>query len=691
MLKLGERTINQSLNILSCLLLMLSGVASAAEITPPTVTQPLQKAVLKPASTLTVSWSTPAQGLEEEIATSFDLFVRDGVSKEIVWRERALTRETSCNVNGDCSIVLPVALPESKSHYLRIRAKSGEGYSAWSALRYFSVLNADRQSPAQPLVVLPEHNGLIDLAAPIEVSWQLAGTSDPLRDPTAYDFLVYDRLSRSIVSRQFNVSGIGCDVSRRCTYQLPNQLPEAKNHFVRVRARNLAGVSVWTPVRRFSVINSDRVVPSTPVITLPIQWQTFDKNQALNFRWTAVEGLSGLGAPSEFDVFVYDTVTQTFLWRSRHLAADVHCDEVGACNVDIPVALPVSEGYVFRVKAKNVVGQSSWSRSTRFSVYQPQALVFSGSCTAAVDASVVYSDSISHLVSGGEGPYTFDLHTSPSRGSVDLDYNSGSFVYYPSDSGRGYMDSFDVRVRDQNGQEATADVSFVFGTRRIMPVGDSITFGVLNYNNTTGDFPLSVDAVGYRQHLKVLLQAGGYATEFVGPRSSGASAGLSDSRHAGYPGWTSVHIANGRPGYSASGHLTHWLDDHAADVLLIHAGTNDHSTNTYGVGQILAKADAWGANNNLPLISMTATLVDQRRDYWNRNHLDIYNASVLWEVAAVSSARLVDMFPELDWRGDLTTYPTDITGLHPNAGGYLKMAEKWYHSLVEEGVVSKCP
>ena len=40
---------------------------------------------------------------------------------------------------------------------------------------------------------------------------------------------------------------------------------------------------------------------------------------------------------------------------------------------------------------------------------------------------------------------------------------------------------------------------------------------------------------------------------------------------------------------------------------------------------------------------------------------------------------------------DLTPPAQDVSGLHPNASGYPKMAQVWYDTLVQEGLISRCP
>ena len=111
---------------------------------------------------------------------------------------------------------------------------------------------------------------------------------------------------------------------------------------------------------------------------------------------------------------------------------------------------------------------------------------------------------------------------------------------------------------------------------RIMPLGDSITFGVGDESNG-----------GYRGYLYQRLTSCGYAVDFVGSQTSGS---IPDPNHEGYPGWKAHEIRD---------NVYSWLRANPADIVLLHIGTNDisHGEYTPGVtaeiGQILDNIDAY--------------------------------------------------------------------------------------------------
>jgi lysophospholipase L1-like esterase len=92
---------------------------------------------------------------------------------------------------------------------------------------------------------------------------------------------------------------------------------------------------------------------------------------------------------------------------------------------------------------------------------------------------------------------------------------------------------------------------------RIMPLGDSITYGVGSPSSSS-----------YRAALwnRLAVQAG-YAVDFVGSQRSGA---LPDQDNEGHSGWRIDEIAANIDG---------WLATSQPDVVLLHIGTNDMNQN----------------------------------------------------------------------------------------------------------------
>jgi len=303
-----------------------------------------------------------------------------------------------------------------------------------------------------------------------------------------------------------------------------------------------------------------------------------------------------------------------------------------------------------------------------------------------------YTGQLASLVKDSDSSsFNYTLASNASTGSVDIDLSSGRYSYTPHTSSRGYSDYFVYQVDDLDGGTATGVVSLIYGASRLMPLGDSITFGVEGYTGATGDLPVVNHAVGYRKILRDKLVAAGYMVDFVGPARAGWDAGLSDADHAGFPGWRASELAYGRSSSSYLGNIDSWLNANPVDAVLIHAGTNDRTSNAGVLTPLLNKVQQWQDNHHAVEMYI-ASIVDQRRDGGNaRTHLDAFNAGVEALVSAYNNATYVDQYGALDWQTDLSSYSVDSVGLHPNKNGYLKMANRWYASILQSGLLSKCP
>ncbi len=187
---------------------------------------------------------------------------------------------------------------------------------------------------------------------------------------------------------------------------------------------------------------------------------------------------------------------------------------------------------------------------------------------------------------------------------------------------------------------------------KIMPLGDSITFGTPERSYG-----------GYRHALGTLLANDGYIVDFVGSQQSGNKV-IPDPDNEGHSGWTIGQI---KSGVDANG----WLETYQPDIILLHIGTNDiHRGNAASApGNLSALLD-----DILARLPQTRVIVAQIIPFrWGPPDPDhqSYNAAIPGIV--VSKGPRVSM---VDMRNILSK--SDYAdGLHPNAGGYDKMARAW--------------
>ncbi|MGW0801402.1 ricin-type beta-trefoil lectin domain protein [Nonomuraea sp. NPDC002799] len=190
------------------------------------------------------------------------------------------------------------------------------------------------------------------------------------------------------------------------------------------------------------------------------------------------------------------------------------------------------------------------------------------------------------------------------------------------------------------------------GGVRVMPLGDSITDG------------LTVPG-GYRINLWQKLVADGYTVDFAGSMFNGP-AGLGDHDHEGHSGWRIDQI---------DANIVNWLRTYTPRTVLLHIGTNDMFQNPGGaparLGTLLDRITGTAPDTEV----FVATIIPlSGADAAVRT----FNAAIPSLVQSRANAgrhvHLVNMYSALT-TADLAD------GVHPNAGGYAKMATVWYNAL----------
>jgi lysophospholipase L1-like esterase len=192
---------------------------------------------------------------------------------------------------------------------------------------------------------------------------------------------------------------------------------------------------------------------------------------------------------------------------------------------------------------------------------------------------------------------------------------------------------------------------------KIMPLGDSITWG--DGSSTTSS---------YRADLWQRLVVGaGLAVDFVG---SGRSGVLPDPDNEGHSGWRIDQITSSIDG---------WLAASQPDVILLHIGTNDMVQNfdianaPARLGQLLDRIRA-----DQPAATVIVAAIIPSTDATVNSRVNAFNAMVPGVVAQRADARFADL--------NATIGAADMAdSLHPNDGGYAKMASLWYSAL--EGIL----
>ncbi|MFH0806184.1 MAG: Ig-like domain-containing protein [Candidatus Brennerbacteria bacterium] len=237
-------------------------------------------------------------------------------------------------------------------------------------------------------------------------------------------------------------------------------------------------------------------------------------------------------------------------------------------------------------------------------------------------------------------------------------------------------------ARDAAGNNVTAAAvtvtvanTFFVSTRKVMPLGDSITLG-----NWQG---------GYRAQLYNLLANGGYGNNFVFAgrnTANGNDANLGfvwPSTHKNHEGYGSATIDNAGSTYIWNQNIGNALAANPPDIILLMLGTNDVFSTVRTASQIRANMSSfldqiWTVNQNIKIV-----LSNIPYETANAALLTIIQqTNALWP-GLVSEKQQLGRYITLVDNYSALTLPSDFEdGVHPSVTGYLKMANAWYPAVV---------
>jgi lysophospholipase L1-like esterase len=189
---------------------------------------------------------------------------------------------------------------------------------------------------------------------------------------------------------------------------------------------------------------------------------------------------------------------------------------------------------------------------------------------------------------------------------------------------------------------------------RIMPLGDSITYGVGSLTHSS-----------YRIDLAKRLAESGLTVDYVGSQQSGIGA---DRDNEGHPGWSISEI---------TAQVGGWLRTYQPDVVLLHIGTNDMNQNL-DVAQAPARLAVLinQIRLNRPYAEIFVQELVGARSAVVQGRIDAYNAAIPGVVAALGPrVHAVDQSMD-DWR-------MLSDRLHPNDNGYATMSANLYQALAK--------
>ncbi len=292
------------------------------------------------------------------------------------------------------------------------------------------------------------------------------------------------------------------------------------------------------------------------------------------------------------------------------------------------------------------------------------------------------------------GTYTISLQPNQVANTSNHFVISGSLgnfdVNVPSPSPVLGMASYASATRGVlvNLEKGLSFISKFNGPLKVMPMGDSITYGVVAHPN-------NITSGGYRTFLWNEFQELGLATDFVGS-SSTPNGGAPDDDHNGYRGktinwltsdkWTSV--SSGDPA-GPSGGLTQSLNEQKPDVILLMAGTNDSQKDSVqtmlnDLSKLIDKIAQISPQTELLVAELPPSLPEASGGVTRQQKIADFNAALPGLVSnKVTEGKKVSFVPMGLTIADISS-PTIDNGLHPNLGGYEKIADGFYDAVLNQ-------
>ncbi len=214
----------------------------------------------------------------------------------------------------------------------------------------------------------------------------------------------------------------------------------------------------------------------------------------------------------------------------------------------------------------------------------------------------------------------------------------------------------------------------VDATTRIVPIGDSLTKGMLDTDD--GDMHPT-----YRYWLWDKLRSNGYAVDFVGSSTAPNFPVSFDKANEGHGGFTIGGIVNG---VGSGGKLSSWLSGYKPDIALVLIGTNDvlHQTpmaTRFENMNALVKTLRARNSNIVVFVGKLPPTGDSKRNQAS-GLIEFNNRLPSWASGISTSAspvRVVDLYSGYDGKAD-NQAPRYI---HPDESGEKKIANRWYAAI----------
>lgn len=309
---------------------------------------PMVSAEVNETDTVTFTW------LEEPLADSYDFHLFERIESNAIEFVYDMLPEAVCSA-GICSVTRLLTLPVADGHAWRVRARNESGVTDWSR-SVFNVIEVITQPPGAPVLASPNNQAIVESGLVQSFSWI------PTILASAYEFQLVNADPELLPLPEDSVTvfvpGGNCTESH-CTVTVQIDFPPGSELVWRLRSLNPAGESDWIS-SSISVTKLATAMPELPLIVAPEDSTDLIINQVSDFLWQH----DPQAATYEFHFF------DNAPGPDRGARADIIglrpqdlCEDT-VCTLSQLVDLPAYANHAWRVRARNSLGVSGWTRTT---------------------------------------------------------------------------------------------------------------------------------------------------------------------------------------------------------------------------------------------------------------------------------------------------------------------------------------
>lgn len=316
---------------------------------------PLAGTDVNAGGSVTFVWQANAQ------VDTYDFHFFERITGDEVEFEFDILASAVC-LEDECSLARVINLPISDNHAWRVRARNAGGVSAWSR-SVFNVIEPVIAPPAKPVLVMPVAGGIVEAGLSHSFTWIPADLA------SAYEFQLIngnpDQIPLPDDAIDAFVPVSNCTTTL-CSFSVAVELPVGSEPIWRVRSVNPVGESEWVE-SSIVIVAVALAKPDVPTVVSPAVNADLIVNAASNFVWQH----DPQAATYEFHFF--DNAPGPNRGARVPFITDLRPQDlcVGAiCTYSALVDLPVFSSHAWRVRARNSLGVSGWTR-TPFNAVEP--------------------------------------------------------------------------------------------------------------------------------------------------------------------------------------------------------------------------------------------------------------------------------------------------------------------------------